>query len=430
MKDWIHLTVEDLELIVSNAPYSQFHQMLLAIRKNDLHKASLYEVVPGLVSEILEKISQADTAYNGATTHAEETRYHWDIQVIDLANSEISYEEGDLRVVMVAQNEPTERDVTEDAGKEIPAESDLDENPVSSEEFYEDLSEDVGMNEDIKTSPIETIKDDIISQDEDDVEDIDEDLLLEAPIIEKAEDDISEIIETDYIEMIEEEEEEDQTFPGGSGGIEKFGVSDEMAESDESLDSENSVIFYENDFDTHPIVENTTAVDNEEDLQPIEGKNDWESETEKDSLIIPADGEKKEEKKKKKEKKEKKKKGKKKSESSQSANKSEDYLSDFSKWLLSRTVNESEDSIDESTATTKEKNKAKKARKKKGKKSKPVKNISLAKDAGIISEPLAELLAQQGHIEEAVRMYKQLGLIFPEKSVYFAAKIEKIKIKE
>ncbi|HMQ07180.1 MAG TPA: hypothetical protein PKC30_07760 [Saprospiraceae bacterium] len=423
MKDWIHLTVEDLELIVSNAPYSQFHQMLLAIRKNDLHKASLYEVVPGLVSDIIEKISQTDIVNNGSATIPEEPRNNWDIQVIDLAKSEISSEEGDLRVVMISQSDPAGKKVSEDAGIEIPAESDLDENPASSEEFYKDTGEDLEMDDEPEESPIETAEDDILSQDEEENDyNLDEDILLEAPIIGKTEDDISEIMETDYSEMIEEEK--DEIFSDENEEVQKSRESEEMEESEESLNYENSVIFDANDFDAHPLEEITSAVDHEEALELIEGKNDWESDTEKDSLIIPAQGDKKEEQKKEK----KKKKRKKKSESSQSANKSEDYLSDFSKWLLSRTVNELEDSTDELPVTKKAKKKTKKARKKKGKKTKTAKNISLAKDAGIISEPLADLLAQQGHIEEAVRMYKQLGLIFPEKSIYFAAKIEKIKI--
>ena len=47
----------------------------------------------------------------------------------------------------------------------------------------------------------------------------------------------------------------------------------------------------------------------------------------------------------------------------------------------------------------------------------------------ILSEPLANIMAAQGHTKKAKKMYKQLGLIFPEKSGYFAAKIENLKKK-
>jgi len=46
---------------------------------------------------------------------------------------------------------------------------------------------------------------------------------------------------------------------------------------------------------------------------------------------------------------------------------------------------------------------------------------------GIITETLAQLLANQGQIEKAINMYDRLSLIFPEKSAFFAAKIEQLK---
>ena len=46
---------------------------------------------------------------------------------------------------------------------------------------------------------------------------------------------------------------------------------------------------------------------------------------------------------------------------------------------------------------------------------------------GIITETLAELLANQGQIEKAIKMYEKLSLIFPNKSAFFAAKIEQLK---
>lgn len=52
---------------------------------------------------------------------------------------------------------------------------------------------------------------------------------------------------------------------------------------------------------------------------------------------------------------------------------------------------------------------------------------SLTDSQIIISETLAELLAEQGQTEMSINMYEKLKLVFPEKSTYFAAIIEKLK---
>ncbi|NUQ24475.1 MAG: hypothetical protein HUU34_11035 [Saprospiraceae bacterium] len=60
----------------------------------------------------------------------------------------------------------------------------------------------------------------------------------------------------------------------------------------------------------------------------------------------------------------------------------------------------------------------------------PIKAIvhkSVTDNEGLASETLADLLARQGAVERAVKMYERLILIFPEKSTYFAAKIEQLK---
>lgn len=45
----------------------------------------------------------------------------------------------------------------------------------------------------------------------------------------------------------------------------------------------------------------------------------------------------------------------------------------------------------------------------------------------VITETLAEVLADQGQNEKAILMYEKLSLIFPEKSAFFAARIENLK---
>ncbi len=52
---------------------------------------------------------------------------------------------------------------------------------------------------------------------------------------------------------------------------------------------------------------------------------------------------------------------------------------------------------------------------------------SVAENKDVISETLAKLYAKQGYREKAISMYERLGLVFPEKSTYFAAEIDKLK---
>jgi hypothetical protein len=46
----------------------------------------------------------------------------------------------------------------------------------------------------------------------------------------------------------------------------------------------------------------------------------------------------------------------------------------------------------------------------------------------VITETMAEVLAKQGMREKATEMYRKLSLLEPEKSAYFAGKIEQLKI--
>ena len=81
----------------------------------------------------------------------------------------------------------------------------------------------------------------------------------------------------------------------------------------------------------------------------------------------------------------------------------------------------------------KNKDSNKKSSKKKDKKKNKKKKVldiakkSIQKNEDIISETLAELLVKQGSRKKAIRMYERLSLIFPEKSTFFAEKIDQLK---
>lgn len=109
----------------------------------------------------------------------------------------------------------------------------------------------------------------------------------------------------------------------------------------------------------------------------------------------------------------------------------------FSSWLSSLKAPKIISQIDEfvvpNTAMNSEIiNKQEKA---KPKASKPKKELeksvaekSLEDSDDIFSEHLADLLAKQGHQKRAIQMFEKLILAFPQKSSYFAEKIEKLKI--
>ncbi|MCB0410819.1 MAG: hypothetical protein KDD29_11415, partial [Flavobacteriales bacterium] len=55
---------------------------------------------------------------------------------------------------------------------------------------------------------------------------------------------------------------------------------------------------------------------------------------------------------------------------------------------------------------------------------------SLLENEHLVTETLADIYASQGNIGKAIRAYEILSLKFPNKSVYFASLIEKLRNKE
>ena len=97
-------------------------------------------------------------------------------------------------------------------------------------------------------------------------------------------------------------------------------------------------------------------------------------------------------------------------------------LSDFTKWL-----NHMDQDSPHTSETPIKKTANTKLQKKDSIKAWVKNSINLKDD--IVSEPLAKLMASQGHHEEAIKMYEKLSLIFPEKSTFFAGEIDKLKNK-
>ena len=52
---------------------------------------------------------------------------------------------------------------------------------------------------------------------------------------------------------------------------------------------------------------------------------------------------------------------------------------------------------------------------------------SLQEDREIVTETLADIYLMQGHKDKAIEIYEQLILKYPEKNIYFAAQIERLK---
>ncbi|MCE2790250.1 MAG: hypothetical protein LW630_10110 [Saprospiraceae bacterium] len=89
-------------------------------------------------------------------------------------------------------------------------------------------------------------------------------------------------------------------------------------------------------------------------------------------------------------------------------------ISSFSIWLLSFQEEDVEKKIRKEAKAAKRRALEESARK------------SVTSSPEVISEPLADILASQGHLDAAKKMYTQLMMKYPEKSSYFAAKIENL----
>lgn len=87
-------------------------------------------------------------------------------------------------------------------------------------------------------------------------------------------------------------------------------------------------------------------------------------------------------------------------------------ISTYTQWLLSFHRDDIEKKIEREKKAEKKRKLAELARK------------SITKSHDVVSEPLADLLVQQGHFDDAKKMYEQLMHRNPEKSRYFAAKLE------
>lgn len=107
-----------------------------------------------------------------------------------------------------------------------------------------------------------------------------------------------------------------------------------------------------------------------------------------------------------------------------------DGVSSYTSWLLEQeSINGTKGESNKNAHPEMKKVKKKKSKKKK-KKSKSLKLAvdSVKKQDSIISEPLANILAIQGHKKKAKKMYQKLARVFPEKKAHFDEKINALKL--
>lgn len=100
-----------------------------------------------------------------------------------------------------------------------------------------------------------------------------------------------------------------------------------------------------------------------------------------------------------------------------------DGVSNYTSWLLEQESINKGKKQGSKLAENLAKNAKKKKKKKKKNKTLKIAVDSIKKQDTIISEPLANILASQGHKKKAIRMYEKLAVVFPEKKEYYADKI-------
>ena len=97
-------------------------------------------------------------------------------------------------------------------------------------------------------------------------------------------------------------------------------------------------------------------------------------------------------------------------------------VSSYTSWLLEqKSINGKSENM--AKAIKEMKNSKKKKKKKKKSKTLKIAVDSIKKQNSIISEPLADILAAQGHQKKARKMFEKLLLVFPEKAEYYREKI-------
>ncbi len=103
-------------------------------------------------------------------------------------------------------------------------------------------------------------------------------------------------------------------------------------------------------------------------------------------------------------------------------------VSNYTSWLLEQeSINDVNNEGKKTARNETKKSKKKKTKKKKKSKTLKVAVDSIKKQDSIISEPLANILALQGHKKKARKMYTKLAHVFPEKKTYFEEKIKSLK---
>ncbi len=210
------------------------------------------------------------------------------------------------------------------------------------------------------------------------------------------------ILEKEVVEQIEETADENTASEDNQNIVADIETIEELIDDSTSMvnnDETKTMMELDVEVEEGQVVEEIVSLEN----NPIVIENDTE-ELESDDLYFESDDEKPKKKHKKS----------KKNKADKFGLKEYSGISDFSKWLLSFKKDDVEKRIKKEEKAARKKIIEDNARK------------SVTKSSAIISEPLAEILASQGHLDDSKKMYEQLMHKYPEKSSYFAAKINNL----